>query len=281
MSKAIAADSYILMGADANQSYADGKVKVELGDDPARTGDYTFSFSIHNLTDVEKTYALSADFFTQGVFTNVVNQNGDQGDYMDTWTAMLDADVTFDVGQSVTVSANGSADVKVTVKLTDAQKAALNDKYPSGAYIQGFVYAKSGATTEGAEGTEHSIPVLGFYGNWSDGSMFEVGSRLEYDTNSEVRLPYLGSTNTNLATITYANDPGSRYLFGGNPVVTDTRYLPERTAINSENGDQISQLTVSVIRNAAASRVQVENLTAGKSMMDTEAGAMDAAYSPE
>ena len=56
--------------------------------------------------------------------------------------------------------------------------------------------------------------------------MFEVGSRLEYDTNSEVRLPYLGSTNTNLATITYANDPGSRYLFGGNPVVTDTRYLP-------------------------------------------------------
>ena len=278
VSKAIAADSYILMGADANQSYADGKVKVELGDDPARTGDYTFSFSIHNLTDVEKTYALSADFFTQGVFTNVVNQNGDQGDYMDTWTAMLDADVTFDVGQSVTVSANGSADVKVTVKLTDAQKAALNDKYPSGAYIQGFVYAKSGATTEGAEGTEHSIPVLGFYGNWSDGSMFEVGSRLEYDTNSEVRLPYLGSTNTNLATITYANDPGSRYLFGGNPVVTDTRYLPERTAINSENGDQISQLTVSVIRNAAASRVQVENLTAGKSMMDTEAGAMDAAY---
>ncbi len=101
---------------------------------------------------------------------------GTRGDYMDTWTAMLDADVTFDVGQSVTVSANGSADVKVTVKLTDAQKAALNDKYPSGAYIQGFVYAKSGATTEGAEGTEHSIPVLGFYGNWSDGSMFEVGS---------------------------------------------------------------------------------------------------------
>ena len=83
VSKAIAADSYILMGADANQSYADGKVKVELGDDPARTGDYTFSFSIHNLTDVEKTYALSADFFTQGVFTNVVNQNGDQGI---TWT---------------------------------------------------------------------------------------------------------------------------------------------------------------------------------------------------
>ncbi len=31
VSKAIAADSYILMGADANQSYADGKVKSGAG----------------------------------------------------------------------------------------------------------------------------------------------------------------------------------------------------------------------------------------------------------
>lgn len=62
------------MGADATQSYADGKVKVELGDDPEKKGVYTFSFSIHNLTNVEKTYALSADFFTQDLFTNVVSQ---------------------------------------------------------------------------------------------------------------------------------------------------------------------------------------------------------------
>ncbi len=101
---------------------------------------------------MEKTYALSADFFTQGVFTNVVNQNGDQGDYMDTWTAMLDADVTFDVGQSVTVSANGSADVKVTVKLTDAQKAALNDKYPSGAYMPGLCVRQERRYDRGSRG---------------------------------------------------------------------------------------------------------------------------------
>lgn len=129
--KAIAADSYILMGEDANQSYADGKVKVELGDDPERKGTYAFSFSIHNLTNVEKTYALSADFFTQDLFTNVVNNDGDQGDYMDTWTAKLDADVTFDVGQAVTVPANGSADVQVAVRLTDSQKEALK-RYPAG-----------------------------------------------------------------------------------------------------------------------------------------------------
>ena len=142
VSKAIAADSYILMGADANQSYADGKVKVELGDDPARTGDYTFSFSIHNLTDVEKTYALSADFFTQGVFTNVVNQNGDQGDYMDTWTAMLDADVTFDVGQSVVNQSAGviigetSIDINSVITDMEAQLEALGTGELFGLWFQ-------------------------------------------------------------------------------------------------------------------------------------------------
>ena len=37
---ATSADSYIKMRADATASWADGKVKAELGDDPARTGSY-------------------------------------------------------------------------------------------------------------------------------------------------------------------------------------------------------------------------------------------------
>ena len=34
----------------------DGKVKVELGDDPDRTGSYSFSFTLHNLTAVSYTH---------------------------------------------------------------------------------------------------------------------------------------------------------------------------------------------------------------------------------
>ena len=101
--KAIAADSFILMKANATKSYADGKVKVELGDDPERKGTYTFSFSLYNLTAAEKTYDLSADFFTQDVFTDSVNLDQDQGDYMDTRTTPLDMTVTFDTGSRVTV----------------------------------------------------------------------------------------------------------------------------------------------------------------------------------
>ena len=35
----------------------DGKVKVEFGDDPARTGTYSFSFHVNNLTDKSVSYS--------------------------------------------------------------------------------------------------------------------------------------------------------------------------------------------------------------------------------
>jgi hypothetical protein len=53
---AIAADSYILMNEDATESFADGKVKVELGDDPSRDGEYTFTFTLHNRLTIELRY---------------------------------------------------------------------------------------------------------------------------------------------------------------------------------------------------------------------------------
>lgn len=109
--------------------------------------------------------------------------------------------------------------------------------------------------------------------------MFEVGSRAEYETGSEVRLPYLGNTKVNTAAITYANDPEATYYFGGNPLVADARYMPERNAINSENGDQISQISFAAIRNAAASRIlAVNQTTPGEPLLETFPGAVSSAY---
>ncbi|MDE6726286.1 MAG: S8 family serine peptidase, partial [Ruminiclostridium sp.] len=63
----VTAESYILMDENANAGAKDGKVKVELGDDPARKGVYSFGFTLYNLTDTEKKYELSAEFFMQGL----------------------------------------------------------------------------------------------------------------------------------------------------------------------------------------------------------------------
>ena len=56
------------MAEDATSGAADGKVKAELKDDPERTGVYSTSFTLNNLTDKEQRYTLSADLFTQDLF---------------------------------------------------------------------------------------------------------------------------------------------------------------------------------------------------------------------
>lgn len=76
------------MDADATASWADGKIKAELGDDPERTGEYSFSFTINNMGDADQTYTLAADFFTQSMFS----YSGML--FLDTWTTSMPMDVT-------------------------------------------------------------------------------------------------------------------------------------------------------------------------------------------
>ena len=58
--------------------------------------------------------------------------------------------------------------VTVTMTLTEEQKAELDRYYTNGAYVEAYVYAHALTNVEGVEGTSHSIPVLAFYGSWTD-----------------------------------------------------------------------------------------------------------------
>ena len=340
---ATTADSYIIMGSDATDSWADGKVKAELGDDPSKEGVYSFSFTVNNLTDEAKELVLSADVFTQDAF-----------DYsgillMDTWTTDLapyvswyvngmpydgsqnvdgmdfngdgtintaDGQILLDyaTGLDVTLSnedkadmnadgeinsydaylffdllnkggvalpANGSADVTVTITLSDADKDWLAN-YENGAYIEAYINAQTKSTNEGVLGTAHSIPMLAFYGNWSDASMFDKGSYAEFAHGLENRPPYLyestyskGKYNGML--VKYADMDGE-YWFGGNPMVTDATYMPERNAISAVRGDEISKLGFTAIRNAADSYYQVVNADTGEAYINESVGAVNSAY---
>ena len=76
----------------------------------------------------------------------------------------------------VTVPAAGQVQVEVTMTLPQAVKEYLDTASPKGAYVEGYVYAAPVATEEGEQGVTHSIPVLGFYGNWTEPSMYDVSS---------------------------------------------------------------------------------------------------------
>lgn len=71
VSKAIEAKSVIMMDeaylTSDTGAAADGKVKVELGDDPARTGEYTYKFTVYNISDETLEFVLDTALFTQRV----------------------------------------------------------------------------------------------------------------------------------------------------------------------------------------------------------------------
>ena len=319
----------------------DGKVKAELGDDPNRTGTYRVEFTIHNLNGKAMTYELSADLFTQDLFSD---DNGIL--YLDTWTRDLAADVSFgskgvsleqieedfqrdlnndgitnsadaeylleyllgnvdelhadgDINGdgtvttydahvllsklsgvfSVDVPANGSVQVYVDMELTEQTKELLDTYYPTGAYVEAFIHAEPVNDSEGVAGVAHSIPVLAYYGSWTDPSMYEVGSYIEYAYGEEIRAPYLYQLNgirSNFVTINYGD--GDEYIFGGNPFVSEDEYLPERNAFNNKTGAMLQSLRFTQIRNADAAKILLQNADTGEVYVDEPIGGIDGAY---
>ena len=180
-------------------------------------------------------------------------------------------------GGTVTLPAGGKTDITVTMTLTEAQKKALDEKYESGAYVQGYVFAAPTATSEGVQGVTHSIPVLAFYGNWTDASMFDRGCKAANDLSIE-KWPYTSQTSINYLTYTVEGSSGL-YYFGGNPTtVRDETYVPERASLNNQNGDALRQYFITPIRNAAAGKLMITNCDTGEVYFQREFGPQAAAY---
>lgn len=281
---AMHADSFILMNDDATVSAHDGKVKVELGDDPARTGAYTFSFNINNFSNSHVTYKLNADVFTQAT----------DGDFLYGDTMSVPATVSFTVNgkkvDSVKVNKKKSATVNVEIKLADETKAFL-DAYTKGAYVEAYVFAEA---TNGS--TSHSIPVLGFYGNWTDPSMFDLGSYIDYAYGLEDRYPYLLTAKVsnpnatleeivdeymdkycNAYTVNFADGSGD-YYFGGNLYASEYEYHPEFASLNNQNGDMISSVRYSLIRNAGNIATVITDKNTGEVYLNKNVGSQYGAY---
>ncbi len=78
--------------------------------------------------------------------------------------------------------------------------------------------------------------------------MFDLSTYPEYLAGDETRYPYLGVTSSNAISIVYGDDPDTSYVFGGNPVIPDQGYMPERNAVNSIRGDKFDVWNCAPIR---------------------------------
>lgn len=334
VNKAVLAKSVIMMsGSDENLTArtgaaADGKVKAELGDDPARCGEYSFSFTLYNLTDTDQVYSMSTDLFTQAVtkdrylskgtaglaagvgytwdgtavpLEHDVNRDGrtnsedaqaildyltglydDLEDQLDLESADMDEDGMIsskdayllldwakeEVLPGYVLPANGTAKVTVTITLTDEQKAALDEKYrdewsDGGAFIEGFTYVKTGTSTGEGEDlrTVHSIPILGFYGAWTDPTMFDTTSYVqnlyEIGRGEDPQEAYAnaGSANTNYLRIAANGIPA---FVAGNPYKVEEKFPADRLAINSST--QILDIGYNLVRAAGTTGFAVSRV---------------------
>ena len=145
--------------------------------------------------------------------------------------------------------------------------------------MEAFVYARGVADAEGSTGTVHSIPVLAFYGDWSEPSMFDRGTLVELVHLAVDTAPYLYQfvgPYGNALGIDYGD--GSEYYYGGNPILDDAAYLPERNAFNSVDASRITEQSFTLIRGAGAARVQVTNADTGEVYFERQLGELGPAY---
>ncbi len=161
------------------------KTKIELGDDPNKTGVYTLTFSVKNFGSTALSYNIGAYVYTEGVSENKTS-HGETTSTQDSrlldGAALSVKDVSGGQisGTKLTVSAGSSAKVTVTITLSDADKKYLNESFENGMYVEGFVTLEA----LDANSVDLNAPYLTFYGDWTQAPLFD----LEYFETSKDEL---------------------------------------------------------------------------------------------
>ena len=243
--KALTSEAYLTVENAENNN----KPKAELLDGD---GTYTFTFTVHNFGDAAKTYTLSSSLLTEAVNEDYYPYYGEY--FMAGFETELDGSVSFSA-DTVTVPAGGSADVTVTVTVSAEGKAWLEQYYPNGGYVEGYVYLDNADEN----GVDLNLPFLGFCGDWTEAPVFDTA--FWYDNSFWSDAPADGIPEGNEFWHALWTDlAGTEYVLGMNPYSGplldengDVYYDPANNVI-SNNGDgvldTITEIYVSLMRNA-------------------------------
>lgn len=221
LDKAVTSGAYLL-NTDG------GRPKGELGDN--QSGTYDISFNAHSLSDKNITYQVGVTVLTE----DTVMDNGNT--YIAQSSRELEEnEVTVKTAEKITLSARGSQTVNVSLSLTEEGKQALDQTFPNGIYVEGFITL---TPVDSGEATL-SYPFLGFYGDWSALEMFD--SDVYDDQQAAIYEMQLGQ---------FRNSDGGGYLLGQNLYVEGAdSFHKDRIAI--QGGDSTKNVTaaVSLLRN--------------------------------
>lgn len=144
----------------------DYRPKIEIGDDPARTGVYEMRFKVTNFGESELNFSTDQIVMTETLSSDkltVSEQAHMLSDSEAVWT------VDGSEVNAISVAAGATKEIKVTITLAESEKAYIEESFENGMYVEGFL--KLNSETNGQ--CDLSIPFLGFYGNWEDAPMLD------------------------------------------------------------------------------------------------------------
>ena len=151
--------------------YVDGidKTKLELGDDPERTGVYTMSINLKNLSDKAVSYKIGNITMTESLSTSDPEFVAEIGYLLSNSSeySVTNGKLTGDI---VSVEAGQTAVITVTLKLSAADKAYMNASFENGMYVEGFLTFDN----QEENGIDLNAPFLAFYGDWADAPIFDL-----------------------------------------------------------------------------------------------------------
>ena len=180
LTRAATTPAYIIT-YDRETGEAMNTTKLELGDDPSKTGVYNMKFTVVNFGTSSLTYDIYAYVMTEGV-SDTKTSHGEttvtqQGYILEGATVTATAGANLN-GMTLTVPAGQSVDVNLTVTLSDADKKYMNDSFENGMYVEGFIRLDAKSGTE----VDLGVPYLAFYGDWTVAPLFDLDY---FETNKD------------------------------------------------------------------------------------------------
>ncbi|MBO4306357.1 MAG: S8 family serine peptidase, partial [Clostridia bacterium] len=242
LQKAITTKAYITVDGCA-------RPKLELGDDPAKNGVYTLTFNVVNFSNTSLSYNVNPTILTENA--TAITMNGQNTYRFSNSYRNITSDCTITGQTSITVPANSTKKVTLTVRLSDSIKNTLNSQFKNGIYIDGYVVL---------DGTvDLTIPFLAFYGNWNQASVFDRYSYIDAIQG----VNHFNIHNDNYQTQIGAKISSYSYsLFGVNPYISTNDWFADRCTL-SPNGDkyydQIDRVVYTLIRNAGEGGIEIYN----------------------
>ena len=211
----------------SNPAASEGRPKVEFGDDPERAGVYTFSFTITNISGETVSYTFDSSVLSETIQMGVLIGNAPYG---------LEAKVQMPA--LVEVPAGETVTVEAKLELTENDKAYL-EQFPNGIWVEGYIYANP----VDEDGVALAMPMVGFYGDWSDAPIFDN----PYDLGDYSLYP-------NVAFTYYSQ-------IGYNPYFRNGKSGPEYSYFSYKN--PIDEIDIGMLRNAKYMYISVVDAETG------------------